>query len=329
MAQMTIDGGDISYRQQAFAVETILKEAYSLEIFGKYMKGQTLPDRSTNTMSWRGYNKLPLIKTAAAEGVTPTSTKLVPRDVSLTLKQLISIIEITDKIADTAEDPILKIASERGGKQMIQSVEWDRYATLRACSNVFYANGAGLSAVNTTITAAMQKKIVRALKRQDTSPVTKKISSTPNFNSESILPAFIAIGHTDLENAIRDMTGFIDAKEYGGGEPGEVGSVGPCRYFLSNLFDAEADAGGAKGTMVSTTGVNADVYSLVYFGEDAWDSVAFRGLFAATPMVLNPNTPRGGDPAGQRGSVAFKTRIGTVILNDAWMAVLKVAAVDL
>jgi len=333
MSQMTVSGGDITYRQQAYAVKTLLKEAYALEILGKYMKGQTLPNNSTNTMSWRGYSKLPLIKTAAVEGVTPNSTKLIPRNVSLTLKQLISIIEITDTIADTVEDPILTIASERGGKQMIQSIEWDRFVTLAAGSNVFYANGTAVSAVNTAITATLQKKIVRALKRQDANTVTKRISSTPDFNTESTLPGFIAVAHTDLEGDIRAMTDFIDAKEYGGGkmDQGELGSVGPCRYFLSNLYtvDTGADAGGAKGSMVSTSGVSADVYSIIYFGEDAWDSVAFRGMFSATPMVLNPNTPRGGDPAGQRGSVAFKSRIGTVITNDAWMAVAKVAATDL
>ena len=322
---------DLSYRQQAQIVQKLLAETYRLEVFGKYATGQTLKARNTMTMKWKGYDKLPIIKTAAVEGVTPTSQKLTSRDVSLTLKQLISVQELTDVMDDTHEDDIFNVQTERGAKQMAQSIEFDSFATLKACSNVFYANGAAVTDVNTVLTATIQKKVLRALKRQDTGLITKKVSSTPNFNTESVLPGIIAVGHTDLEGDIRAMTGFIDAKEYGNTKPeeGEIGAVGQVRYILTNICEADTDAGGVKGTMVSTSGTSADVYSVIYFGADAWDRVAFKGAFAATPMILKPNVARHGDPAGQRGSVAFKTMIGTVILNDTHMAVVKCAATDL
>lgn len=322
---------DLSYRQQAQIVQKLLVEMYALEAFGKYATGQTLKARNTMTMKWRGYDKFPLLKTAALEGVTPTSQKLTPRDVTLTLKQLISVQELTDVMDDTHEDDIFSVQVERGAKQLAQSIEYDTYATLKACSNVFYSNGAGVGSVNTPLTEPLQKKILRALKRQDTGLITKKISSSPNFNNESVLPGIIAIGHTDLEGDIRAMPDFIDAKEYGNTKPeeGEIGAVGQVRYILTNICEPDIDLGAAKGSMVSTGGTSADVYSMIYFGTDAWDKVAFKGVFAATPLILKPNVARGGDPAGQRGSVAFKTMIGTVILNDAHMAVAKVAASDL
>ena len=331
MATGITTSSDLSYRQQAQIVTKLLKEAYPLEVFGKYATGQTLKARNTMTMKWRGYDKFPLIKTAAVEGVTPTSQKMTMRDVSLTLKQLISVQELTDIMDDTHEDDIFSVQVERGAKQMVQSIEYDSFATLKACSNVFYANGTATTDVNTVLTEALQKKILRALKRQDTSLITKKVSSTTNFNTENVLPGIIAVTHTDLEGDIRAMTNFIDAKEYGSQKPeeGEIGAVGQVRYILTNICEADIDGGGAKGTMVSTNGVKADVYSVIYFGADAWDRVAFKGVFAATPMVLKPNIARGGDPAGQRGSVSFKTMIGTVILNDAFMSVAKVAATDL
>lgn len=37
-------------------------------------------------------------------------------------------------------------------------------------------------------------------------------------------------------------------------------------------------------------------------------------------MVLNPNTPRGGDPLGQRGSLGWKAYRTAEILYDMWMA---------
>ena len=331
MATGITTSSDLTYRQQAQIVQKLLKETYALEVFGKYATGQTLKARNTMTMKWRGYSKLPIIKVASVEGVTPVSQKLTPRDVTLTLKQLISVQELTDIMDDTHEDDIFSVQVERGAKQMAQSVEYDSYSTLKACSNVFYANGSAVTDVNTALTEALQNKILRALKRQDTGLITKKVSSTINFNTENVLPGIIAVGHTDLEGNIRAMTNFIDAKEYGNTKPeeGEIGAVGQVRYILTNICESDADAGGAKGAMVSTSGTSADVYSVIYFGADAWDRVAFRGVFAATPMVLKPNVARGGDAAGQRGSVAFKTMIGTVILSDQYMAVAKVAATDL
>lgn len=323
--------GDVSPRTAAKAVKDMLAVSYPLESFGKFMQGQTLPENNTNSLKWRRWNKLPLITTAAVEGVTPTSDKLTATDVSLTLKQFIGIVEITDVVADTHEDPVLKIAVKRSGERMTQSIETDRFNTLKAGTNKFYANGTARTDVNTAVTANLIKKMVRSLNRQDTSMITEKISSTPKFNTENVLPSLICIGHTDLKNDIKGLTGFINAKEYGSTEPypGEIGAVDDVRFILTNICTPYADGGGAKGAMVSTTGTSADVYSLIMFGKDAWDSVALRGEKAIVPMVLNPNVPRGGDPAGQRGSVAAKTMFGTIILNDAWMAVAEVAATDL
>ena len=322
--------GDITPRTAAYVVKEFLKVAYPLEVFGKFMKGQTLPASNTQSLKWRRYNKLPLVTVAATEGVTPTSNKLTATDVSLTLSQYIGIVEITDIIADTHEDPVMRVSVERAGEQCTQSLENERFGKLKASSNKFYANGTARTDVNTAVSATLQKKIIRALKRQDAMKITKKISSTPNFNTESVLPSYIGVGHTDLENDIRGVTGFIDAKDYGSTQPyeGEIGSVGDVRYILTNVCTAYADGGGAAGAMVSTGGTSADVYPIIYFGQDAWDSVALRGKFAVTPSVINP-TPSKSDPAGQRGSVSWKTMVGTVILNDAWMAVAEVAATDL
>jgi N4-gp56 family major capsid protein len=62
----------------------------------------------------------------------------------------------------------------------------------------------------------------------------------------------------------------------------------------------------------------------MYFGKDAYGIVALKGKYAITPIVINPS-PSKSDPLGQRGSVGWKTWQGTVILNDAWMAVLEAA----
>ena len=332
MATGITNYGDISPRTAAFVVKELLSVAYPLEVFGKLMKGQTLPANNTMSLKYRRYSKLPLATTALTEGVTPLSQKLSATDVSLTLAQFGSIVEITDVVADTHEDPVLKVAVERAGEQAIQTLETNRFNTLKAGTNKFYQNGSARTDVNTALTIGTQKKVVRALKRQDAMKMTKLIKSTPDFNTENILPSYIAVGHTDLENDIRAMTGFTDAKDYGHAispMEGEIGAVNDVRYVLTNICTAYADGGGAKGTMVSTTGVSADVYPVIYLAKDSWDGVALRGKFSIQPTVINPNTPSKSDPLGQRGFVAWKTMSGNVILNDAWMAVVECSCTDL
>jgi len=77
--------------------------------------------------------------------------------------------------------------------------------------------------------------------------------------------------------------------------------------------------------MLSTGGVNADVYPVLYVARDAYGIVALKGMFAVTPMVVNPK-PSDSDPLAQRGHVGWKSMQTAVILNDAWMVRGEVAA---
>jgi N4-gp56 family major capsid protein len=324
--------GDISPRTAAFAATDLLERGLPLLVLEKFMQGKPLPSNSTKSMKFRRYKALGLATTPLTEGVTPTSKKLTHEDVEVTLKQYGDLVEITDVIADTHEDNVLKEATTILGEQSAQTIETIRYNVLKAGTNKYYANGTARTDVNTAMSSSLQKKIVRALKRQNAMMMTSIIKSTADFNTENVLPCYVAIAHTDLENDLRDLTGFIDVKDYGKGTTpfeGEIGAVGNVRYIISNIFTPYEDGGGAKGSMVSTSGTKADVYPIIFMGKNAWAGVALKGEYAITPMVVNPNKPSKSDPMGQRGYVAWKTFQSAVILNDYWMAVAEVAATDL
>lgn len=323
--------GDISPRTAAFAAKELLKRGLPLLVLEKFMQGKALPGNKTKSMSFRRYLALALATTPLTEGVTPTSKKLTKQDVDVTLNQYGDLVEITDVIVDTHEDDVLKETMGILGEQSAQTIETVRYNVLKAGTNKYYANGTARTDINTAVTATMQRKIVRALKRQNAMMMTTIIKSSPDFNTEAVLPCYVGLGHTDLENDIRAMDGFIDAKDYGHGTTpfeGEIGAVGNVRYIISNIFTPYEDGGGAAGAMVSTSGTSADVYPIIYLGKDSWAGVALKGKYAITPMVINP-APSKSDPLGQRGSVSWKTMQNALILNDAWMAVLEVAATDL
>ena len=278
------------------------------------------------------YNYTHMDPTSAelTEGVTPTAINLAKQDITATLTQYGSLVTISDVIMDTHEDPVLKEAVEVLGEQAAVILEKARFNILKACSNVFYANGSARSDVNTVFTVGLQRKVVRALKRNLAKPITSIVRSTPAYGTEPIAPAFIAVCHPDLEYDIRNATGFTPAEKYGTVSPweGEIGKIGDVRYILSTICEPYPDAGATGGTnVISTSGSNADVYPIIYIARDAYGIVPLKGKNAIVPMVVNP-TPSDSDPLAQRGHVSWKAMQTTVILNDAWMAVAEVACTD-
>lgn len=315
--------GDISPRTAAYAEKELLKRGIPYLVLEKFGQAKSLPDNSTKVIKFRRYNALDNTPTALAEGVTPASQSLNVTDVTATLQQYGGLVTITDVIMDTHEDATLNEATNLLGEQAAQLIEKMRFGIIKAGVNVVYANGASRSAVNTIPTLNMQRRAVRALKRQNGRQITNVVRSTPAYQTENVAPAFIGLIHPDLEADIRNIVGFTPAERYGTVTPweNEIGKVEDVRYLSSTIFEpwlGSATVGGAAGSMLSSDGTHADVYPVIYLAANAYGIVALKGMFAVTPMVVNPK-PSDSDPLAQRGHVAWKAMQTAVILNDAWM----------
>ena len=321
--------GDISPRTAAHAAKRLEKRAMPYLCLEKFGQSRPLPSKSTKVQKFRRYERFPTTPAAITEGVTPSARQLSVTDITATLDQYGDRTQITDVVVDTHEDQVLNEAIDVLGEQAGQMIETVRFNVIKAGTNVYYGNGGARNAVNTVMTRALQRKIVRALKRQDARKITRVLTSTPDYGTEQVNAAFVAIAHPDCESDIRDMTGFVPSEKYGTMTPfeGEIGKVEEVRYLCSTIFTPWADAGGAKGTMISTTGTSADVYPILFLGMDAFGIVPFKGKNAVTPMVVNPK-PSDSDPLGQRGHAAWKCYQTAVILNDAWMVRAEIACTD-
>lgn len=319
--------GDISPRTAAYAEKELLKRGLPFLVLEKFGQAKTLPEASSKVIKFRRYSALPTVPTALTEGVTPTGQQLAVTDITATLTQYGDKVTISDVIMDTHEDPVLNEAVTLIGEQAAQMIEKMRFGVLKAGTNVLYANGAARNAVNTAITVSLQRRAVRALKRQNARFITSVVRSTPSYGTESVAPGFVGLIHPDLESDVRSLVGFVPAEKYGSMTPweNELGKCEDCRYVSSTIFEPWADAGGAKGTMLSTTGTSADVYPILYVARDAYGIVALKGMFAVTPMVVNPK-PSDSDPLAQRGHVGWKAMQTAVILNDLWQVRVEVAA---
>lgn len=326
----------ISPRTNVYAARDMLRHAQPVIVLEKLAKVYQIPKNKTQTIKFRRPNTFTAATTPLTEGITPTATQFSYTDVEATIKQYGQVVEITDHIADTHEDPVLMNATEISGENIGRTKEALDWAVVRAGTNVIYANGTARNQVNTPVSLAKQRKATRFLKDQKATKITKVLDGSINFATRAVEASFVAVAHSDLEADVRALPGFIPEASYGSKKKiceEEIGSVDDVRYVLSSDLDSFADAGGAfagSGTsMVSTSGTSADIYPIIYMGKDAWGTVALRGKHAISPTIIPVESRSKSDPLGQVGYVGWKTWHVALILNDAWMTRLEVAATEL
>jgi N4-gp56 family major capsid protein len=321
--------GDISLRTKAFVVAKMLKNMGVESILDKFGQPQEIPKNNSKAVIFRRYLALAHALTPLTEGVTPRGVKPKPIDYTTTLEQYGDFVEFSDVIQDTHEDPILRTSSDLLSVQATETFEILRWQTLIGGTNVFFANGTSRDQVNTLISRAKVRAIVRTMKAQRAKTISKAVKSSPDFGTENVSPAYIAVCHTFMEIDIRNMEGFIDVKDYGPNTqpyPYEIGAVESARFLCSPLFEGIADAGGLASTnsVYSTSGVNADIFSVLFIGTDAYGTLSLKGSNGLNLLVSNPK-PAAGDPLAQRGTVGWKTYMANLILNHAWIARLECA----
>tara|TARA_Y100000310_G_scaffold335304_1_gene416956 strand:+ start:1616 stop:2560 length:945 start_codon:yes stop_codon:yes gene_type:complete len=314
----------------------MLRHAGPVIVLDKFGMSRPMPRNKTQVIKFRRPKVFTAASTPLQEGVTPAATQFQYEDVQATLKQYGQIVEITDAIEDTHEDPVLNDAAEQAGENIGRTIEALTYGVLKAGTNIFYTNSSARTSVNTPVSLAKQRAVTRALRAQKAMKMTRILDGSVNYATKPVEASYIAVGHTDLDNDIRSLAGFVPTAEYGSRQPVheyECGTVEDVRYILSPDLGAIADAGGAKAgsgtTMVSTSGTSADVYPVLFFGKEAYGTVPLRGMGAVVPTVLRPGKPDKSDPLGQRGYVGWKTWFTSVILNQLWMARLECSATDL
>lgn len=339
--------GDISPAVAAWSVVRMLKRGMPYLQLEKFGQTYALPTNSTTTAKFRRYYiagatgaagpntgnfSYPVATTPLVEGVTPAGTTLANQDYTATVAQYGNYMTLTDVIEDTHTDNVLQQMEEVLGEQAALTVETVRYNTLKAGTNVFYANNvASRATVVSSITLADQRRVTTSLNRQNAKKISSVVDSTPAFNTKSVEASYMAVCHPDLETDLRQMPGFKVVADYGTHTSpfeGEIGSCEQVRYLTSTIFAPFADTGGTtvtNGLRYTTASTSADVYPILIFGRDAYGIVPLKGKSSMTPMVVNPK-PAAGDPLGQRGTVGWKLYTTQVILQDAWMARLEVGA---
>jgi N4-gp56 family major capsid protein len=257
--------------------------------------------------------------------------------VSVTLGQYGDLTELSDRVEDLSEDPVLNDMVEAMSRQIAETKERITWAAIIAGTNVYYSSTAGSpssrSDVNDTISLSIQRAITRSLKNQRAMKLTRKLSAGPNFATEPVAPSYVAVCHSDCETDIRNLPGFVPTENYANGSQlhdWELGKKEDVRYITSPVLVPWYSQGSATlNGMSATDATNVDVYPIVYLSEKCFGTVPLRGPGSTSPYVQNPGQRSKSDPLGQRGYVGWKMYFAALILNEAWINRAEVGVTDL
>jgi N4-gp56 family major capsid protein len=269
-----------------------------------------------------------------SEGVTPDADTITPQDITVTLNQYSCLYMYTDKTADLYEDDVPAAMKKQTGQRMGLVREKIRYGTLKGGTNLFYAGGTTRGTVDETVSLGLLRKISRSLLSNRADLITQILTPSPNYNTASVEAGFLVFCHTDCENDIRELPGFIECASYGTRKVMHEMELGACdryRFIISPELSEIADSGAAVGStgLLSTTGTSIDVYPMIVVAEDAWGDVALRGLNSFNVTHIPHTTKDKNDPHGQRGYVGAIFWCAPFIQNDGWMAVAECGVTSL
>lgn len=269
-----------------------------------------------------------------SEGVTPTAETMVHQDITVQLQQYACLYSYSDKTAELYEDKIPDEMKAQVGERMGLVREMIDYGALKGCTNKFYAGGTSRATVDETISLNLLRSVTRSIKGNRGRPVTKVLAASADYNTAPVEQGYIVYAHTDGENDVRNLPGFISTAEYGTRKPlhdCEIGSVENFRFVVSPELSPILAGGAAVGStgLVSVGAANVDVYPFIVVAADAWANVALRGMESFEHIHVPHTQTDKADPVGQRGYIGAKFWSAAFVQNDGWMAVIEAGCSDL
>lgn len=318
------------------------------------MPGEIMENSGTFTAKWRRIENLTPVTTALSEltgGISfPTRTGVQPSvtDYSATLSKygnFIFLNEEVDLINFSGQmNKLVEIMGINAGQSLnrLQRNQLEDNATAVFAGTATTATGVRAAVSQTAIRSA-----VNDLHNNSAMKFTPQAFGSDRVGSTPVRDAYWGICHVDVEEDVRDTTGFASAETYGAHvelAKGEFGSSNGVRWVSSE--EASIDTGSA-GTATSTTVVGTDfrstsntndLYTSIVMGMEAHGSVGLG--FEHVKEIYDAGDPLPGvqliskakgsagtaDPLNEVSSLGWKSWHAAVILNANWIRGVQSAA---
>jgi N4-gp56 family major capsid protein len=327
-----------------------------LPYFNGTLPGTLEKSKGSASVKWRRIENLAAATSALSE-VTGTAAAFLGRSaVQPTITDVnVAMAKYGNAILTTEEVDLYNVNSKTA--QLMETLGANAGESLNilmrdvfdsGATEVRYAGGvASASAVAAAITANDIKYAVNWLNRNSAMTFTPFGYGSQNYNTSPIRSSYYGICHPDVEEDIRDLSGFVPVEQYGGytaTEPFEFGTVGGVRWAVTEIAPITSNASGTSDNALrSTSGNNLDVYKSFIYGREAVGSVGLGNMHAKSSMEMyNPMKPPAVeliqhapgssgifDMYNEMGSIAWKSFFAGKVLNANWIVEVQTAASSL
>ncbi len=342
-------------------METLLSAARKrLPYFNGTLPGSLEKAQGSASVKWRRIENLTAVTTALSEGaesVTPAfgngrdSVRPTITDLSVAIAKFGNAITLSEEIDLFNVNSNTVALMDTMGANAGESLN----ALMRDVFNgesVIVRNGAGsggtsagsYSSVAASISLNDIKFSVNQLNRNSAMKFTPAGFGSQNVGTVPSRQSYYGIGHVDVEEDIRGLTGFIPVEQYGGyteTEPGEFGAVGGVRWCSTEIAPIISDGSTESAVATSFQGSSSilhHVYSSFIYGREAVGSVGLGEnhakeiymMYDRVPTVEmiyhKPGSSGVADPFNERGSLAWKAWFAGKRLNENWLAKINTLA---
>jgi N4-gp56 family major capsid protein len=324
-----------------------------LPYFNGTLPGTLEKSKGSASVKWRRIENLSAATTALSE-VNGTAAAFLGRSaVNPTITDItVAMAKYGNAILTTEEVDLYNVNSKTA--QLMETLGANAGESLNVLMRDVFDSGAtqlryaGGVADASSITAAMTandiKYAVNLLNRNSAMTFTSFGYGSTNIGTSPIRSSYYGITHPDVEEDIRDISGFIPVEQYGGyteTEPFEYGTVGGVRFCSTEIAPLTSGAAGTSSNLLrSTQDNNADVYKTFIYGREAIGSVGLGNMHATSSSEMyNPMKPTAVeliahqpgtsgifDMYNEMGSIAWKAFWAAKVLNANWLVEVQTGA---
>lgn len=166
----------------------------------------------------------------------------------------------------------------------------------------------------TEITLKDMNDVTTALFSRNAKTIAQTIYGVDKFGSSPINNAFLAMASTDLQSDLLQTDDFVTTSRYPNANEvltSEFGQLGYARILMSSNGSVEKNA----------SSLGNDVYDIIVTGMEAY-GVITQDQYSSHFRYLPPEVV--GGPLAQYGAVSWKKACAQRVLNDSWIARLRV-----
>lgn len=324
-----------------------------LPYFNGTLPGELMKNGGSSAVKWERINNLAAVSSALGEAVGNAAflygralVRPTYSSVTATAAKYGNAIQVTEEVdlfnVNTRSARLMDTLGANAGESLntVAKAAYDAATNIRYCNNVA-GGAASQSLVASKIALTDLSYAVNKLNNNAGMTFTAMATGSQNVGTNPIRSSYYGICPVDVEQDIRNLTGFNAVETYGGYTetmPFEFGHVGGVRWCSTQVYTVALSAGKktASGYRGSSS-IKNDVYTSYVYGREAVGTVGLGNMHASTsyemydpkypPAVEAIFKPKGsagaGDPFNEISSLAWKAWFVAKILNTGWIVSLQ------